>query len=72
MVDTPPFLRDFGDCTLEPSPLVTMGETVITKFVSGHPRNNPMMEGTFFVVEILNEDTSEWELVTTDGDWNTK
>ncbi len=61
----------FGDVLTQPSPTVRPGETVKAVFVGGHPRNNPMREGTFFTIEKEVEGT-RWELVRTDADWDTK
>ena len=47
------------------------------RFVSAHPRNDPMLGGTFLTVERLVSDegnssnTLHWKVVYTDADWET-
>lgn len=41
-------------------------------FVGGHPKNNPLREGTFLTIERENEGSARWQLVRTDADWDTK
>ncbi len=70
-MDTPQVFKTFGDVLVEPVPELNPGDTVMTQFVGGHPRNNPMREGTFLLVE---KDVGEarWKTVATDADWSTK
>ena len=42
------------------------------RFVSGHPRNDLMLEKSFLAVERLAEEDGSWELVATDADWETQ
>ncbi|CAL8074457.1 unnamed protein product [Orchesella dallaii] len=75
--DTTPFLKNFGDCLLEPLPIVNPNDTVVVKFAGGHPRHDSMREGTFLLVEKCEEcgdDTGSerWTTVATDADWSTK
>jgi len=72
VLDTVPFLHDFGDVVTQPSRTVIAGSVVSTKFISGHPRNNPMREGTFLLVERQVDESSRWEVIRTDADWDTK
>ena len=69
--DNPPLGYSFGDCTLQPFAQVQPGETVVVKFVSGHLRNNMMLESTYLAVERQMNDTF-WQWVATDADWETK
>lgn len=62
---------NFGDVLTQPALDVRPGETVIARFVGGHPRNSPMRKGTFLTVEI-NNGTNRWHTVATDADWSTK
>jgi len=71
-IDTTPFLMNFGDVLEEPETLVRPGEEVKATFVGGHPKNNPMREGTFFTVEHQEEGSVRWKLIRTDADWDTK
>ena len=50
--DNPPLGKDFGDCTLQPpTEPVAPGDTVTVKFVSGHLRNDLMLESSYLYVE---------------------
>ena len=42
------------------------------RFISGHPRNNLMLENTFLAVERLAEEDGTWELIATDANWETQ
>ena len=46
--------------------------TTTTSFVSGHPRNNLMLDSTFLTVERKAEGGLGWTTVATDADWETK
>ena len=73
--DSPPLMKNFGECIREPYPLAFPGETITATFIAGHPRNNPLRGGTFFVVERKPDgakDTDRWEVVATDADWETE
>jgi len=61
----------FGSVLAEPAPLLYAGESVIVKFVSGHPRNSPASHETFLTVE-RQGDNGEWTVVATDADWQTR
>ncbi|KAL5233736.1 hypothetical protein ACI65C_001146 [Semiaphis heraclei] len=69
--DTPMGRHNFGDCIEQPPYSATWGQTVKAKFVSGHPRNNPMLEQTFLTVERLTDDLN-WNIVATDANWETE
>ncbi|KAA0185812.1 hypothetical protein HAZT_HAZT009151 [Hyalella azteca] len=69
--DSTPFDYAFGDVLAQPYPVVYPGETVIVKFVSAHPRNDPLLGGSFLTVERQADDGS-WEVIATDADWETK
>lgn len=61
----------FGDVIANPYPLAYVGETVSAKFVSGHPRNNVMLGGSFLKVQQLQPDDS-WVTIATDASWETR
>lgn len=63
---------NFGDVLTEPEPIVRPGQVVKVTFAGGHPKNDPMREGTFLIVERQVEGSPRWELVRTDADWDTK
>lgn len=67
--DQAPGGQDFGDCINEPADSIP-GDKVSATFVSGHLRNNLMLEDTFLVVE--KEEEGEWVTVALDSDWSTK
>merc|ERR1711974_482246 len=69
--DNPPLGYNLGDCILQPDSTVSPGDTVSVKFVSGHLRNNMMLEDTYLAVERQVNDTA-WQWVATDADWETK
>ncbi|KAJ3641677.1 hypothetical protein Zmor_028161 [Zophobas morio] len=71
MLDTSGFLKQFGDCLVQPLPVVKRGMTVFALFISGHPRNNLMHDRTFLTVEKRVE-ARKWKVVATDADWETK
>jgi len=60
----------FGDCVEGPSS-GSFGQTVSATFVSGHLRNNLLLESSFLMVEREEEDGS-WTVVAVDSDWETK
>lgn len=75
---TPPVMYDtaglgewFGQ-TIESPPDVVYrtGDTVQATFVGANPRNNLRHEATFAAVEMQDPETSTWEVVRTDSDWN--
>lgn len=40
--------------------------------MSGHPRNDVQLGGTFLTVERLVNGTDTWEVIATDGSWETR
>lgn len=68
--DQPPAGSDFGDCVVEPED-ARPGDRVTATFISGHLRNNLMLEKTFLRVE-LEEGQGEYRIVAVDSDWETK
>jgi len=69
--DKPPLGRKFGDCILQPPSSAKKGAmTVVVEFVSGHLRNNPLLEKSFLYVEKLNG--KNWEIVAVDTDVETR
>ncbi|XP_043245496.1 neutral ceramidase-like, partial [Amphibalanus amphitrite] len=71
LFDAAPLGHHFGDVTQQPTAgAFYPGETVVVKFVSGHPRNNPMTDRSFLEVLKLQEDGS-WAVVATDASWET-
>nr|XP_040568056.1 LOW QUALITY PROTEIN: neutral ceramidase-like [Lepeophtheirus salmonis] len=73
LFDYPGVGHKFGECTLEPEPNVEAGNTVITEFVSGHPRNNLLLEDSFLEIRRIDEDDeTNSTLVAVDGSWETK
>lgn len=71
LIDVPAVGKSFGDTVGELKGTFTVGETISAVFVSGHPRNDVMREGSFFLIERENEQ-GNWEVVATDADWSTK
>ena len=55
------------------------GHLSSNRFVSAHPRNDPMLGGTFLTIERPMEDygsngpgnNHQWEVLYTDADWET-
>ncbi|RWS07085.1 neutral ceramidase-like protein [Dinothrombium tinctorium] len=70
--DSAPYGHKFGDCILNAKELYTVGSTVTVKFISGHPRNNLMTEKSFLTVEYFDETHSDWQIIATDTNWETK
>lgn len=71
LFDTPPKGFRFGDCIQQPPEIVTGNQTVVVKFIGGHPRNNPMHERSFLLIQKLNAN-NKWETVYTDANWETR
>ncbi|KAG1702408.1 Neutral ceramidase [Nymphon striatum] len=63
--DESPSGKKFGDILEDES-------TVEVVFASANPDNFPMLEKTFFTVELFDIITSTWHVVATDADWQTK
>ncbi|XP_054707374.1 putative neutral ceramidase C [Uloborus diversus] len=64
--------KNFGDVAEDAQPEYTVGSTVKVSFISGHPRNDMMLERTFLTVERWNNATEHWDVIATDGNWETK
>lgn len=72
LYDAAPMGSEFGDVVAQPYPLAYTGETVTAKFVSGHPRNDVQLGGSFLTVERLINGTDTWEVIATDANWETR
>ncbi|XP_040061701.1 neutral ceramidase [Ixodes scapularis] len=70
--DGTPLGKRFGDVVTDAKQSYSKGERVVVTFVSGHPRNNLLLEGTYLKVEKLGKDGQSWDVVATDGNWETK
>ncbi|KAK3886101.1 hypothetical protein Pcinc_009678, partial [Petrolisthes cinctipes] len=70
--DGTPIGSAFGDVVAQPYPLAYTGETVTAKFVSGHPRNDVQLGGSFLTVERLDDTSGAWQVVATDANWETR
>lgn len=70
--DGSPLGKSFGQVLSDVKDSYAKGEKVVVTFVSGHPRNNPMLESTYLTVEKLGDDGHSWEVVATDANWETK
>lgn len=66
------FGKRYGDVLQDAKERYAPGDTVTVVFVSGHPRNNLLLEGTFLTVSRLNNATGDWTIIATDADWDTK
>ncbi|XP_076318087.1 neutral ceramidase isoform X1 [Tachypleus tridentatus] len=70
--DGAPFGRYFGEVVEDVKPVYAVGSEVRVTFVSGHPRNNLQLEGTFLTVERWSNISHTWEVVATDANWETR
>lgn len=61
----------FGQVTVDAHDIYKIGETVSVEFVSGHPKNDLRLGGTYLTVERLGPFVN-WTIVATDTDWETK
>uniref|UniRef100_H2YVZ6 Neutral ceramidase n=1 Tax=Ciona savignyi TaxID=51511 RepID=H2YVZ6_CIOSA len=70
--DTTPFGYSIGDVIVDANDSYTQvgGDTVSVQFYSGNPRNSPTFNMTF--LEVQREVDGRWEVVLTDGCWDTK
>ena len=68
--DSHPPRLPFGHCLIEPFPQYLPGDSVSATFVSGHLKNNLMLEETFLTVEKFVSDS--WVVIARDTDWETK
>jgi neutral ceramidase len=62
----------FGDVTHDVKPVYSPGNEVKVVFISADPRNNLQLEGTYLTVERLDKNSSNWEVIATDANWETK
>jgi neutral ceramidase len=67
--DDKPIVRQFGDVLQRPASSYRQGEKVQVSFITGHPKNNLLREGTFLEVQRL--DGSRWTTVAVDNDFET-
>lgn len=70
--DGAPLGKAFGYVLSDANDAYNRGDRVFVTFVSGHPRNNLMLESTYLTVEKLGEDGESWTVVATDGNWETR
>ncbi|KAG1714295.1 Neutral ceramidase [Nymphon striatum] len=72
--DGHPFRKSFGYALkdVRSGAVYSPNDTVTVTFVSGHPNNNLMTEGTYLTVELFDEKTQKWNVVATDSNWSTK
>ncbi|XP_015929598.2 neutral ceramidase [Parasteatoda tepidariorum] len=70
--DTAYYGKSFGDVMKDAQSKYYPGDEANVTFVSGHPRNDPMLDNTFMTVERLDPATGNWSVVATDSDWETK
>merc|ERR1719500_867173 len=69
VMDNPASGHQMGDCVHQPED-ASPGQTVMAKFISGHLRNNHMLDSTFLTVE--RQEGANWVVVARDADWETK
>ncbi|SDI98303.1 neutral ceramidase [Actinokineospora alba] len=62
--------QSFGQVLTEPAAAYERGQTVTTKFVTGHPKNNLRRNGTY--LEVQRETAGQWKRIADDGDWSTR
>ncbi|TGB14945.1 alkaline ceramidase [Streptomyces sp. MZ04] len=70
VLDTPGLTRDFGQVLTNVEASYRTGQTATVVFVTGHPKNNLRVGGTFLEVQRLRDGT--WTRYLDDGDWQTK
>eukprot|EP00912_Choanoflagellata_sp_UC4_P000164 UC4_evm1s106 len=65
---------NYGDVVTDAAPKYTASgkEIVVTKFKSACPRNDMRLEDTFLTVERLDEKASQWIVIATDSDPETR
>jgi neutral ceramidase len=68
--DLPPLFGHFGQIDVDVKSSYHLNETVKVSFWGANPRNDFRTQSTFLTVERKNG--SSWEVVLTDGDWDTK
>lgn len=65
-----PFGKKFGDAVHVPNASYRPGAQVYVSFLAGHPRNDLQTEKSFLTVE--RKEGSQWIIVATDGNWETR
>merc|ERR1712059_132084 len=70
ILDSHPVGHPFGDCIIQPAAQYSPGDTARATFVSGHLRNNLLLEETFLTVE--KQEGLDWKVMARDADWETK
>jgi neutral ceramidase len=70
IVDTAPFLKSFGDVSVDVKARYLSGQTISASFVGANPRNDFRLGGTFAAVEKYDASTSVWKQVRSDEDWS--
>jgi len=70
--DGAPFGHKFGDVVRDADDQYTVGSTVTVTFVSGSPRNDLRTESSFLSVERWDNNSTQWNLIATDANWETK
>lgn len=70
--DTAYFGKKYGDVLQDANERYAPGDMVTVTFVSGHPRNDLMLEGTFLTIDRLNPSSGNWTTIATDADWDTR
>lgn len=64
--------KNFGDVLVQPESRYKRGSVVTVSFVAANPRNDLQTEKTFLTVEKLDSAKQEWNVIATDGNWETK
>jgi len=62
--------HSYGDVYEDVSSSYSFGDTVVVSFVGGNPNNDFRTQDTYLTVEM--EGATNWTVVLTDGDWDTK
>ncbi|CAG2183599.1 unnamed protein product, partial [Oppiella nova] len=70
--DGAPFGKRFGDVLADANDRYSPGDRVKVTFVSANPRNDVRAESTFLAIERLNATSSNWTLIATDANWETR
>lgn len=66
-----PIRKSYGYVLQQPMLTYEQGDVVSARFVAGNPRNNLMHEGSYFYVEMKQNDGS-WNIYLNDADWDTR
>lgn len=68
--DNPPIGKKFGQALTQPAAKVTRGATASAVFVTGHPKNDLRLGGTYF--EVQRKTATGWQRVRCDADFDTR